>query len=131
MPFFRRLSAKYVRNMSLNYKISYMCKDISGCFFFFFPGFLWNLNYTICPVLLPVISGLFSFLPLTERAQCDLGRNHINNISSLSTLLILYVAGRGDGPTLASTGWSHNHCWQSHFLSLCNGLMNLLGFRLL
>ena len=47
---------------------------------------------------------------MTERAQCDLGKNHINNISSLSTLLILYLAGRGDGPTLASIGGSYNHC---------------------
>lgn len=29
----------------------------------FFSGFPWNLNYTVCPVFLPVTTGLFSFCP--------------------------------------------------------------------
>lgn len=87
--FFWKLSAKCVGNRNLNYKAFYMHLDIC-----FFSGFPCNLNYTVCLILLPVTTGLLSFLSLTGSTQHNTGRIHINNLAQLPRPLSSSAWGR-------------------------------------
>lgn len=95
-----------------------------------FSGFPWNLNYTVCPILLAVTTSLFSFLSLTQRAQYNPRRNHISNLSlpPTPTVLIFYLVGRDAGLSPTCFCWFHNDCSLHTLLSKSLSIHQSLGW---